>query len=196
MRTMPMVLMSSVDVVSTARAQRMQRSTWTEAMGRGRRVGASELYPKADDDPKCLLGIVDVCVRAGASACGRTSAVTAVAGVSRGREGRRDREWRREGEASRGTDGYMTLDSFECGGDGKACQGALRGACRAASGLIYLEGETGRGQKERGGGGSICDQGIALFQAKAEDSKGGSAYECAWREGGGHRRFGSQREVP
>lgn len=36
MRTMPALLASSVDVVSTARAQRMQRSTCTEAMGRGR----------------------------------------------------------------------------------------------------------------------------------------------------------------
>lgn len=35
MRTMPAVLASSVVVVSADRAQRMQRSTSTEAMGRG-----------------------------------------------------------------------------------------------------------------------------------------------------------------
>jgi hypothetical protein len=34
MRTMPMVLTSSVEVASTERAHRMQRSTSTEAMGR------------------------------------------------------------------------------------------------------------------------------------------------------------------
>lgn len=80
MRTMPMVLMSSVDVVSTARAQRMQRSTSTEALARGRLGAASMLFreesmerseseEEADDDEadegegeaNWLLGMVKPC---------------------------------------------------------------------------------------------------------------------------------------
>lgn len=49
MRTMPAVAMSSVDVVSTARAQRMQRRTWTEATGAVESM-AKVVVDEAEDD--------------------------------------------------------------------------------------------------------------------------------------------------
>lgn len=79
MRTMPMLETSSVEVASTARAQRMQRSSMTEATGRATMVsmlrrGAEEEDDELErsesedeqeeDDSKCWVGGRDdiVCI--------------------------------------------------------------------------------------------------------------------------------------
>jgi hypothetical protein len=49
MRTMPIVLTSSVEVASTERAHRMQRTTSTEAMGRAM-ASILCLYPESEED--------------------------------------------------------------------------------------------------------------------------------------------------
>lgn len=68
MRTMPMLEASSVEVASTARAQRMQRSSTTEAtgwamMGSMLRRGADDVLERSEsedeqeeDDSKCWVG--------------------------------------------------------------------------------------------------------------------------------------------
>jgi hypothetical protein len=49
MRTIPMVVTSSVEVVSTERAHRMQRSTSTEAIGRAIE-SMLRLWPELEED--------------------------------------------------------------------------------------------------------------------------------------------------